>query len=70
MPKNPKIKTIVTTDICKKIAAEYNVELREVLTGFKFIGEQIGFAPERGRGRQSISVVTEESFMVILQAHM
>ena len=44
MPKNPvAVKTIVTTDICKKIAAEYNVELREVLTGFKFIGEQIGF---------------------------
>ena len=42
MPKNPvAVKTIVTTDICKKIAAEYNVELREVLTGFKFIGEKI-----------------------------
>lgn len=44
MPKNPvAVKTIVTTDICKKIAAEYGVELRDVLTGFKFIGEQIGF---------------------------
>jgi len=44
MPKAPvAVKTIVTTDICKKIAAEYGVELREVLTGFKFIGEQIGF---------------------------
>jgi phosphoglucomutase len=43
MPKNPvAVKTIVTTDICKKIAEEYGVELREVLTGFKFIGEQIG----------------------------
>lgn len=43
MPKNPvAVKTIVTTDICKKIAQEYGVELREVLTGFKFIGEQIG----------------------------
>ncbi len=44
MPKRPvAVKTIVTTDICKKIADEYGVELREVLTGFKFIGEQIGF---------------------------
>ncbi len=44
MPERPvAVKTIVTTDICKKIAAEYGVELREVLTGFKFIGEQIGF---------------------------
>ena len=49
MPKNPvAVKTIVTTDICKKIAAEYGVELREVLTGFKFIGEQIGFLEEKG----------------------
>jgi phosphoglucomutase len=35
------IKTIVTTDGAKKIAEEYNVELIEVLTGFKYIGEQI-----------------------------
>ena len=44
MPKDPvAVKTIVTTDICCKIAEEYGVELRNVLTGFKFIGEQIGF---------------------------
>ncbi len=44
MPKNPvAVKTIVTTDIVKAIAEKYNVELRNVLTGFKFIGEQIGF---------------------------
>ena len=44
MPKAPvAVKTIVTTDICCKIAEEYGVELRNVLTGFKFIGEQIGF---------------------------
>ncbi|MBD8928757.1 MAG: phospho-sugar mutase, partial [Clostridiales bacterium] len=50
MPKNPvAVKNIVTTDICKKIAAEYNVELREVLTGFKFIGEQIGFLEKEGQ---------------------
>ncbi|WP_295153692.1 phospho-sugar mutase [uncultured Ruminococcus sp.] len=44
MPERPvAVKTIVSTDICRKIAEEYNVELRNVLTGFKFIGEQIGF---------------------------
>ena len=49
MPKDPvAVKTIVSTDICKKIAAEYNVELREVLTGFKFIGERIGFLEKKG----------------------
>lgn len=42
LPKNPvAVKTIVSTEICKKIAADYGCELREVLTGFKFIGEQI-----------------------------
>ncbi len=35
------IKTIVTTDGAKKIAEAYNVELIEVLTGFKYIGEKI-----------------------------
>ncbi len=49
MPKRPvAVKTIVTTDICRKIAAKYGVELREVLTGFKFIGEQIGFLEDKG----------------------
>ncbi len=42
MPKHPAlIETIVTTDMLKAIAKEYNVTLIEVLTGFKFIGEQI-----------------------------
>ena len=49
MPKNPiTIKTIVSTDIIEKIAKEYNVQMVEVLTGFKFIGEQIGLLEEKG----------------------
>ena len=49
MPANPvAVKTIVTTDLVKAIAAKYGVELREVLTGFKFIGEQIGFLEAKG----------------------
>ena len=35
------VTTIVSTDMAKAIAAEYNLKLIEVLTGFKFIGEQI-----------------------------
>jgi len=55
MPKDPvAVKTIVSTDICKKIAAEYNVELREVLTGFKFIGEQIGFLEKKGEDKRYV----------------
>lgn len=42
MPENPvTIKTIVTTDMVNLIAKEYGVEVIDVLTGFKFIGEQI-----------------------------
>lgn len=49
MPERPiAVKTIVTTDIVDAICKAYNVELIEVLTGFKFIGEQIGFLEEKG----------------------
>ena len=49
MPKNPVVvKTIVTTDLVRAIAKEYGVEVIEVLTGFKFIGEQIGFLEKKG----------------------
>ncbi len=49
LPKNPvAVKTIVTTDICKKIADNYGCELIDVLTGFKFIGEQIAILEEKG----------------------
>ncbi|MBR1528915.1 MAG: phospho-sugar mutase [Oscillospiraceae bacterium] len=49
LPENPIcVKTIVTTDLVKAIAKEYGVEVIEVLTGFKFIGEQIGLLEEKG----------------------
>lgn len=49
MPKRPVgVKTIVTSDIITHIAAEYGVELRNVLTGFKYIGEQIGLLEADG----------------------
>ena len=35
------VTTIVSTDLAKAIAKEYNIELFEVLTGFKYIGEKI-----------------------------
>lgn len=42
MPKNPYIvKTIVTTPLAEKIASAYGVGTKEVLTGFKYIGETI-----------------------------
>ena len=50
MPNKPVfIKTIVTTDLAEKIAKAYNVETINVLTGFKFIGEQIGLLEKDNR---------------------
>ncbi|MBQ2080869.1 MAG: hypothetical protein II461_03780, partial [Treponema sp.] len=62
MPKNPvAVKTIVSTDIVNKMAAEYGVELREVLTGFKFIGEQIGLLEKDGEDdRRAIVVFADD----------
>lgn len=55
MPKNPiAIKTIVTTDMVKKVAEKYGVQIIEVLTGFKFIGEQIGLLEAKGEEERYI----------------
>ena len=55
MPENPvAVKTIVTTDIAKKIAEAYGVKMIDVLTGFKFIGEQIGFLEDKGEENRYI----------------
>ena len=44
------IKTIVTTNLVDAICGKYSVEEKEVLTGFKYIGEQIKFMEEAGKG--------------------
>ncbi len=42
LPQNPfVVKTIVTTELVAKICDKFGCELRNVLTGFKYIGEQI-----------------------------
>ena len=44
MPENPAlVKTIVTTNMADALARDFDVTLIEVLTGFKYIGEQIKF---------------------------
>ncbi len=49
MPENPAlVTTIVTTDLAKAIAANYNARCIEVLTGFKYIGEQIKIFEQTG----------------------
>ena len=50
MPQDPvAVTTIVSTDMADAVAADYGVELRRVLTGFKFIGEQIALLEADGR---------------------
>lgn len=49
MPAAPvMVKTIVTIDMAERIAAHYGVKTVNVLTGFKFIGEQIGGLEAKG----------------------
>lgn len=55
MPKNPvAVKSIVSTAIADEIAKDYGVEMRNVLTGFKFIGEQIGYLEAAGEADRFI----------------
>lgn len=50
MPEHPvMIKTIVTSDMGEQIAEHYGVRTINVLTGFKFIGEQIGLLEKQGK---------------------
>ena len=62
MPKAPvAVKSIVTTTMASAVAAKYGIEIRNVLTGFKFIGEQIGRLEAQGR-RDSFVFGFEESY--------
>ncbi len=55
MPQHPvMVKTIVTMDLAERIAAHYGLETRNVLTGFKFIGEQIGLLEKQGQGNRYV----------------
>ena len=61
MPANPAmVKTIVTTNMADPIAADYHVKLIEVLTGFKYIGEQIKLFEETGSNNYVFGL--EESY--------
>ncbi len=55
MPADPvAVKTIVTIDMAERIAARYGVKVINVLTGFKFIGEQIGLLEKKGEADRYI----------------
>ena len=49
MPKNPvAVKSIVSTPLADAVAKHYGVEMRNVLTGFKWIGDQIANLEDAG----------------------
>ena len=61
MPENPVlVESIVSTDMAKAIAKAYDVELVEVLTGFKFIGQKILEFEKTGKGTYLFGM--EESY--------
>ncbi len=68
MPANPAlVTTIVTTNMTKPITAAYNVKLIEVLTGFKFIGEQIKLFEQSGSNNYVFGL--EESYGCLAGTH-
>ena len=62
LPPRPVIvKTIVTTDLVRKVAAEYDAEIFDVLTGFKYIGDVIGKLERKGEENRYV-LGFEESY--------
>lgn len=68
LPENGAlIKTIVTSNMADAIAKYYNVKLIEVLTGFKFIGQQILGFEQSGKGEYLFGF--EESYGCLIGTH-
>ena len=68
MPANPAlVKTIVTTNMADVMTAHYGVKLIEVLTGFKFIGEQIKIFETTGCNNYVFGL--EESYGCLAGTH-
>lgn len=68
IPKNAAIvKTIVTTNMADAVARKYNTKLIEVLTGFKYIGEQIKFFEQNNSYEYMFGF--EESYGCLIGTH-
>ncbi len=68
MPENPAlVTTIVTTNMAGAIARDYDVKFIEVLTGFKFIGEQIKLFEQTGSNHYVFGL--EESYGCLAGTH-
>lgn len=70
LPERPvAVTTIVSTDMAVPVAAAYGVELRRTLTGFKYIGEQIGLLEAKGEKERYVFGF-EESYGYLSGAHV
>lgn len=70
MPEKPvAVTTIVSTDMASPVAAHYGIELRRTLTGFKYIGEQIGLLEAEGHPERYIFGF-EESYGYLSGGHV
>ncbi|MBO5623088.1 MAG: phospho-sugar mutase, partial [Butyrivibrio sp.] len=69
MPANPAfVTTIVTTNMAKAVAENYGLHYIEVLTGFKYIGEQIKLFEQNGQSHNYVFGL-EESYGCLAGTH-
>ena len=69
MPANPAfVTTIVTTNMAKHVAEKYGLYYTEVLTGFKYIGEQIKIYEENNQSHNYVFGL-EESYGCLAGTH-
>lgn len=55
MPQNPvAVKSIVSTTLADLVAANYGIEMVNVLTGFKYIGDQIARLESKGEVKRFV----------------
>ncbi len=69
LPENPiVIKSFVTTDLIQAVADKYGAEVRNTLTGFKYIGEIVTELDEAGEADRYV-VGMEESYGYLSGTH-
>ena len=70
MPKNPvAVKSIVSTPLADVVAKSYGIEMINVLTGFKYIGEQITLLAQKGEEDRFL-LGFEESYGYMTGGHV
>ena len=70
MPKNPiAVKSIVSTPLADVVAKSYGIQMINVLTGFKYIGEQITLLEQKGEENRFL-LGFEESYGYMTGGHV